>query len=266
VSAAPEIRIVGELVVIEQGRKRLQQAPVGSWVEALVGAAGRGAPRVLPRGTRMLLERRDAVALALEMAPGAHTVRWLADDSRVPFGRGARYAERFLSFPWLVLLVVLRGGELTGLQQLYYRTESLDAGEELRMPNLYNVAEGYGLRSWLCLQHASPVAELPFPRKLEGVVEHLLFAAFNRSAEMHEGNSLWSRPPCDPRVASLDAWEAATRENPLFALDVPWPQAGTRLGAELEAMLDRVVAPLVPRCAQDLCGLVTGAAAAGRGR
>jgi hypothetical protein len=266
VSAGPEIRIAGEHVLVEQGRRRLQQAPLGRFLDALLGAAGQGARRVLPRGTRMVLERRDAVALAVEVAPGARRVRWLADDSRAPFGRGARYVERCLSFPWLILLVVLRRGELTGLQQLYYRNESLDAGEELRLPNLYNVAEGHGLRCWLCLQHASPVAGLPFARKLEGVVEHLLFAAFNRSAELHEGNSYWGRLACDPRVATLDAWEAATRENALFALEVPWQPAGTTLAVELEAMLDRVAAPLLARRAEDLCGLVTGAAAAGAGR
>lgn len=262
-SAAPELRLVGERAVVEQGGRRLAQAPVARFVEHLVRAAGLPGPGVLPRGTRMVLERRDAVALAVELAPGARTVRWLADDSRVPFGRGALYQERFLSFPWLVLLVVLRGGELTGLQQLYYRRESLDQGEELCLPNLYNVAEGYGLRCWLCLQQAHPVAELPFARKLEGVAQHVFGAAFNRSAERHEGNSYWSRLPCDPRVASLDAWERATRQNPLFALEVSWTRAGTTLGVELAAMLDRVVAPLAPRRAQDLCGLVSGAAAAG---
>ncbi|MEN8184808.1 MAG: hypothetical protein ABFS46_19990 [Myxococcota bacterium] len=257
----PQIRIVGDRVVVEQGRRRIHETPLSDVVAAIARAAERpGKPRVLPRGVRLVRERRDAVALAVEIPPRARTVRWLAGDSGKPFGRGASYREYFLSFPYVVLLIVLRRGELTGLQQLYYRVEGLDAGEELLLPNLYNVAEGYGQRCWLCLQNLGSVAELPWPGKVERISEHLFSAAFNQSAENHEGNSYWSSANAvDTRVKTPEAWDAASRENPWFALEVPWRPAKTTASAELEGMLDRVVAPLALSTSMDLAGLITGA-------
>jgi hypothetical protein len=264
--AEPQVRIVGERVIVEQGRRRLLEAPLGAVVSAIVAAVERpGRGRVLPRGVRMVRERRDALALAVEIAPRARRVRWLCADSPRPFGRGATYAQYFLSFPYVVVLLVLRQGELTGLQQLYYRVESMDEGEDLLLPNLFNVAQGYGQRCWLCLQNVGPLADLSWGRKVDTISEHLFSAAFNQSAETHEGNSYWSASKAvDARVESPEAWDAATRENPWFSLDVPWRPAETTVTAELDAMLDRVVAPLQIGSSTELSGLITGAQ--GRGR
>jgi hypothetical protein len=259
--AEPQVRIVGDRVIVEQGRRRVLEAPLRAVVSAIVGAVeqpGRG--RVLPRGVRMVRERRDALALAVEIAPRARRVRWLRADSPQPFGRGARYDEYFLSFPWVIVLLVLRQGELTGLQQLYYRVASMDDGEDLLLPNLFNVAKGYGQRCWLCLQNVGPLADLPWGRKVDRISEHLFSAAFNQSAETHEGNSYWSADkPVDPRVESPAAWDAATRENPWFSLDLPWRPAETTVTDELDSMLSRVVAPVEIGTSAELSGLITGA-------
>jgi len=254
------IEIEGDRMTARQGRQVLFEAPLERMIAALSGALEQHGVGILPSGARLWRMRRDAVACALEIPPHARTVLWIAPDSRAPFGPGARYQTRFLAFPYLVLLLVLRGGELTGYQQLYYRTAPLDDGEDLLLPNLLNVARGYEQRCWLCLQHLPRVGRLPWPRKLAAVTEHMFAAAFNRSAEMHEGNSYWSEGrPADPRVATLDAWEAASRKDRRFALDVAWRPAGVTASEELGAMLDRVVAPLRARTAADLVGVIQSA-------
>jgi hypothetical protein len=259
---SPELRIRGDRVSVRQGRKVLVEAPLGGFVERIARGSDRNVePDVLPRGTRLWWRRGDAVAVAVEVGPQARTVRWLADDSEAPFGRGARYRDAFLSFPYIVLLLVFRDGSLTGLQQLYYRTDSLDAGEELLLPNLYNVAEGYGQRCWLCLAKLGDLSELPsWSSKIAAVGDHVFSAAFNQSSERHEGNSYWgAMKTLDPRVKSVEAWEAATRENAWVALDVKWKPAGVTASAELRSMLDRAVAPASLENATDLAGLVAGA-------
>ena len=261
-ASSPELRIRGDRVSVRQGRKVLVEAPLDGFMKSLVRASDRDLePDVLPRGARLWWRRGDAVAVAVEVGPQARTVRWLADDSEVPFGRGARYRDAFLSFPYIVLLLVFRGGALTGLQQLYYRNDSLDAGGELLLPNLYNVAEGYGQRCWLCLQNLRDVGRLPsWSSKIAAVGDHVFSAAFNQSSEMHEGNSYWgAMKTLDPRVKSVEAWEAATRENAWFALDVKWRPAGVTASVELRSMLDCVVAPSNLANATDLAGLVAGA-------
>ena len=264
----PEIRILGDRVEVRQGRKTLQQAPLAA-VLAAVAATAQHAPScgIVPQGVRLWYERRDAVAVAIEIPARARTVRWLSDRSPAPYGRRARYEECFLGFPFMVILIVLRRGELTGVQQLYYRREPLDAGENLLLPNLCNVAQGYGLRCWLCLQNLQPLVRLTWPQKVAAIAEHVFSAAFNESSERHEGNSFWtSHPPVDPRVATLGAWREATRKNAWFALELPWRPAGTTASVELASMLDRVVAPSRVHTAADLWSLISTAKRGERGR
>ena len=147
---------------------------------------------------------------------------------------------------------------MTGLQQLYYRREPLDAGEELLLPNLYNVAHGYGQRCWVCLANLADLSPLPWADKVGAVVDHVFTASFNRSSEAHEGNSYFGTTRgLDPRLASLEAWQDATRRNPRFSLDVPWRSAETTVSAELTAMLACTVGPLAIDTATDLAGLIT---------
>lgn len=263
---SPEVRISGERVTVHLGRRRIGETSVGTALELLAGLEGRGpGMHVLPRGVRIWHERGDALGVAVEVAPQCRTLRWLAEDSKKPFGPGARYLEYFLALPWVVLLLVLRGGTLTGYQQLYYRTAPLDPAGDLLLPNLPNVAEGYGQRCWVCLQSLQRAGPLAFETLIGKVVEHVYTAAFNRSSEVHEGNSWFGRMrDLDPRVATPEAWQAATRENRAFPLQVPWRPAGTTAAAELGAMLDRVVAPTRPRTSGDLATLLVHAAAPGK--
>jgi len=266
----PELRIAGDQVRALRGRSRLLEAPLAALLDRLARRGERSpACHVLPRGARMLVQRGDATAVALEVPPHARTVHWLADDSPAPFGPAARYRECFLGFPYVVLLVVFHRAQLTGMQQLYYRVRPLLAGgdDELLLPNLYNVAEAYQQRCWLCLQHLRGHAARSWPELADAVSQHVFGAAFNRSAEQHEGNSYWSRMRAvDERVASVAGWEEATRADPWFPLAVSWQPAGTTARAELLAMLDRVVAPPPEQpTALDLVGMLPGAGRA-RGR
>jgi hypothetical protein len=147
---------------------------------------------------------------------------------------------------------------LTGQQQLYYRTESLDAGEELNLPNLYNVAKGYKQRCWVCLEQLDDLSELSWPLKVSRIVDHVFSAAFNRSSEEHEGNSYWTRQQSvDPRVASMKAWEEASREDRRVGLAVPWEPAGTTASAELRKMLNNVVRTKQIRSSGELAALIS---------
>jgi len=259
--SASELAIVGDRVILRDGRGVVLEAPLARVLEEMAQAGDRQAScPVLPAGTRRWIERRDLTAVAVELPPQARMVRWLADGSRLPFGNRAVYERYFLAFPYVELLLVFRRGALTGYQQLYYRTASIEQGEDLLLPNLYNVAEGYGQRCWLCLVNVRDVTRLAWPAKINAVIEHVFGAAFNQSSEVHEGNSYWSAMrELDRRLASPEAWQEATRENPRFALDVAWRPAETTVTAELTAMLDHIEAPLRVQTAADLSNILTRA-------
>jgi hypothetical protein len=199
--------------------------------------------------------RGDLKVLVMEEKPQVRTVRWLADESPVPFGTGAVYRTARLAFPFIVTVVAFRAGGLTGYQQCFYRTEPLAAwSDPLFYPNLYNVANGYGQPCWLCLVKVrSDLARLSWNDKVREIRRHLWGAGFNKSSEMHEGMSYWgAMRTLDPRVKSLDAWEEASQKDPLFPLKVKWKPSGRTLGDVIDAMLERVG----PRCPQTVADLV----------
>lgn len=258
-----EIRIVQDRVEVRQGREKLAAVPLEGFLSQIVQASDRSADcEILPRCVRVWRERGDATAVVLEVPRHARTVRWVASGEGRPFGPKARYETRFLAFPYIILLLVFRRGQLTGFQQLYYRRKPLDSSaasqQELLLPNLLNVAKGYGQRCWVCLQNLEIRASQPWSKKIDAIIDHVFNAAFNRSSEVHEGNSYWgSIGRVDPRLESVEAWERASKQNPLFVLDVPWTSAGTTVGAELQSMLDQVLSVPSLGTATELAGLIT---------
>jgi hypothetical protein len=264
--SAAELTIVGDRVILRDGDGIMLEVPLARVVDEIAHAGDRQPScQILPVGTRRLMERRDLTALAVELPPQARMVRWLADGSRMRYGRRAVYQRYFLAFPYIELLLVFRGGALTGYQQLYYRTASIEQGEDLLLPNLYNVADGYGQRCWLCLVNVPDVTRLSWPEKIDAVVEHVFGAAFNQSSEMHEGNSYWgAMRDLDPRLASPEAWQEATRANQRFVLEVPWRAAHTTVTAELRAMLDHIEPAAPVETAADLSNFLARAGRRGR--
>jgi hypothetical protein len=104
------------------------------------------------------------------------------------------------------------------------------------------------------------VSALAWPAKLHKIADHVFTSGWNRSSEVHEGNSYWSAMrEIDPRVASAAAWQEASRQNARFALEVAWRPADTTTSAELAAMMDRVLVPSGLGTATELAGLVTAA-------
>ncbi len=257
----PEVHIIGDAVTVRHGRHALVSAELADVVAELVsGFEHSPSCGVLPRDVRMWRQRDEVVGLVVEIPCHARTIRWLSEDSRSDFGSGAYYANYFLGFPYVELLLVFRRGSLTGMQQLYYRRAPLGEDEELLLPNLYNVAEGYGQRCWVCLVNMRDVGRLHWSAKVEAIVDHLFSSAWNRSSEVHEGNSYWgAMRDLDPRVNSIEAWQDATRANPRFALDIPWKPAGTTATAELRMMLDRVQSELKVSNSTHLAGIVSRA-------
>jgi hypothetical protein len=265
----PELRISGSTVQVRSGRTRLAEVAVSDFVRAVGRASPAGPDVVVPRGVRVSRQLGDVLAVAVEIPPGARRVRWIRDDSAEPFGDGAEYREAQLAFPFVIVLLVLHRGRLTGQQQLYYRTAPLESADDpLLLPNLYNVAKGYGQRCWLCLQHVKQQPEWTPDQTISIAIDHTFSAAFNRSADVHEGNSYWeSMRDVDPRVSSVEAWEEATRADRCFPLGVAWRPAETCIRAEFDAMLAEIHASLPPEPnATHLAGLVTQARGARRRR
>lgn len=249
-SAAPGansiIEVAEDRAVWRRNGQQLGVLPLHDLVARIQRASGD--PRTWqlhPRPVRLMVPRRGGrvVGAVIEMPAGPRQVRWLSPTSRLPFGPGARYETRQLSFPWVVLVIVFVDGELCNWQQAFFRPipiESLD--DELYFTNLLNVARGYDQESWVCLVNLrEELSGRSWEDRVRTVTDHFWQASFNRSAETHENNSFWGdAKTIDRRFDSAAAWEAATRENPYFTLGVRWRRAPNTLGQVLARMLDQV--------------------------
>jgi hypothetical protein len=238
------IEVVGEKVVYKQDGREVMAVPVADFIKTVAEQSDyRPMPEAIPEGVRFTHSRGDATVVVIEEKPQLRTVRWLSDSSPTPYGKKAVYRATRLAFPFVVIIFALRNGGLTGQQQLFYRAAPLERlSDPLLYPNLYNVANGYGQVCWLCLANLKQdLSRLSWEEKVREVRKHVWGAGFNQSSEMHEGMSYWqTMRRVDQRVASLSAWEEASKRDPFFTLQVKWRPVGMSVGDVIEQMLSAV--------------------------
>jgi hypothetical protein len=220
----------------------------------------------LPGCVRFFYQRDAARVVVIELPHQVRNVRWISANSPVPFGPESKYDAVTLAFPYVVIAVLFCGPQLSGYQQLFYRTEPVvSETDSLLESNLLNVADGYGLQSWWCLQgmQRKDMASLTWNARIARVVEHFWEAGFNRSSEHHEFNSYWQKAlkqKLDSRISSVEAWRENTAKDPTFVLNVPWKPAGHTILDVAEALLARAAAVQPPATATELATLLCRAA------
>jgi len=258
------IELAGDLAVCRQDGVEVYSAPLPDFMAALARQSDyQMLPDAIPEGVRFIRQRGDVVVVVMETHPSVRTVRWLADDSPVPYGKGAVYRTARLAFPFVIVVVTFRGGGLTGFQQCFYRTEPLEKlTDPLLLPNLFNVADiekTRKIKCWLCLANLqTDLRPLQWSEKLRVIRSHLWGGAWNRSSELHEGNSYWgTMRGLDSRVKSLDAWEQAARVDPLFPLKVQWKPLGKTAGEIIEEMLAMAHPPPPPVTVEQLASVLS---------
>ncbi len=200
---------------------------------------------MLPPGTRWARRTPGGFVLVHETPNVVMNLRWIARESEAPYGEEAIYRDVRLSLPYIVVFahygVRARQLVLSDRNECYFRTSPLKSEDDpLFFPALLNCSrfstpEGHPL-SWICTQNLDrgPLRGMNHPNRylqasLGILLHHLFHAAFNRSSELSELTSWFTSTVdagVDPRLASVEAWEEGTRENPLMALDVPWLPTG----------------------------------------
>lgn len=208
---------------------------------------------ILPDGVKNALPVKGGVILVHQTPPQVWGFRWIANDSETEFGPGTKYRTVRLGLPYVIVLAMFgtaKRGEvaLSHSNECYFSNSPIEAERldtSLCYPALLNCSkvsleEGGGLPlSWICTQHmpkkdlrGHKTMDAAFQCGLGALLRHLFESGFNRSSEHHEGASGFSASvdaKIDPRVASVEAWEKATSEDPLFALEVPWLPVGHTL-------------------------------------
>ena len=195
---------------------------------------------VLPSGVKAVITEGGTTIWVYECPPCLQRFLWIAPDSPVPFGPGTQYRPVRLALPYLIMLVVFAADasgdlQLAGANECFFRIEPLKTLDDpLLYPALLNCSrfeppDGRPL-SWICTQHLKSTPAMRDPEvskrltaSFEALRHCLLETGFNFSSEHHEHSS-WFTESCqvDPRINTVAAWEAASAENALFVLEVPW--------------------------------------------
>jgi hypothetical protein len=195
---------------------------------------------VLPDGIKAVITEGAITLWVWECPPCLHRFLWIAPDSPAPFGPGTKYRPVRLALPYLIMVVVFATDangslQLTGANECFFRVEPLKTLDDpLLYPPLLNCSRfeppaGRPL-SWICTQYLKPTPAMQDPNlskrltaSFEALRHSLLETGFNLSSEHHEYAS-WFAESCkvDPRIHTVEAWEAASAKNPLFVLEVPW--------------------------------------------
>lgn len=202
---------------------------------------------ILPDGVKAVLSRGAIEIWIHESPPQVRRFNWIREDSPVPFGEGATYRSVRIALPYLITFAVFapgRRGKLTlsGSNECFFANKPLGSwSDELHYPALLNCSkfdpqDGKPL-SWICTQFlersfdAEPDTSSRQRLAFGALLHCLLETGFNYSSEHHEANSWYSESrSVDLRIATVDAWEKATGENGLFAIEVPWLPTGLNLG------------------------------------
>ncbi len=195
---------------------------------------------VLPDGVKAALTEGGVTIWVYERPPGVHRFLWIAPDSPAPFGEGTRYRTVRIALPYLIVLVVFVAHSsgrlfLSGANECFFRVQPLKSLDEpLFYPALLNCSrfeppDGRPL-SWICTQHLKPTPAMSDPDLNKSLTAGfnvlrrcLLESGFNLSSEHHEFSSWFTASrEVDPRIRTVEAWEQATAQDPLFVLEVPW--------------------------------------------
>jgi hypothetical protein len=205
---------------------------------------------VIPRGVEWMDTRGPMTIWAHVTPPRVYNFQWVAPDSPVRFGSGAKYRPVQLALPYLVVMAVFEDGVLSGVNECFFRVAPLDdETDELLYPALLNCSrfeppDGKPL-SWICTAKldTGPVRRCRDPKKrmrvgLKALLHCLLDAGFNYSSDDHEFSSWFTESTrVDPRVKTVEDWEQASKD-PLFVLDVPW----LKTGKSVRQVADRIFA------------------------
>lgn len=188
---------------------------------------------LLPPGTRVVRTAGPNTAFVVELAPQVRRLRW--GTGRM--GDGGSYREVRLAFPYVICLLLFFREEFEEFR-LYYRTGPLEAlTDPLLCPNLLNVQGGTDLMASCraCLRgRPTGLSYHPIAEQVPRLLEYFWETGFNADVE---DDAFTRSQSLDPRIASVEAWGAATAADPLFVLKLSWTPAGCALGEAIDRLI-----------------------------
>jgi hypothetical protein len=172
---------------------------------------------ILPPGLRWLCRKKDLLHLVVEHPPQCRTLR----VSRGKKGEND-YQPYRLAFPYIIYVLTFYREDFEEMK-MFFRNATLtsptDTLYHTNLPNVRGEPGHYGSQR-VCLRYRPEMLEgVPLAEAVPALIEFFWSTGFNQDIA---GSAFERAQGRDPRFASLAAWEAASRINPLFPLEVDW--------------------------------------------
>jgi hypothetical protein len=175
---------------------------------------------ILPPGTRWVCRRKDLLNVVVEHPPQCRTLRVSSGK------KGADDYQPFqLAFPYIVYVLTFYRDDFEEMK-MFFRNHTLNSLNDIlyhtNLPNVRGEPGHYGSQR-VCLRYRPEMLEgVPLAEAVPALIEFFWSTGFNQDI----ANSAFERAQTlDPRFAGFAAWEAASRENPLFPLELDWEPA-----------------------------------------
>jgi hypothetical protein len=200
----------------------------------------------LPDGVKFVKWDAPFLCVVHQLPAQVRLLRWIRDDSPVPYGPGALFQDRRLSMPYSITFVIYcwvsERLSLTSYNELYFRNEPLQiCTDRLCYPALLNVScidAPRRKRAWLCTQNLLADPSSSWASQLGALLDHTWNGAFTLSSEQHEGASWYGEShQVHEDLYPVERWERATARQEAFALHVPWLPAPLNVAETMAAML-----------------------------
>jgi len=188
---------------------------------------------LLPSGARWAILRGPSLIITVEHPPHVRLVRW----SEKALDEPGSYRRTRLAFPYTVYLLLFHYGAFEEMR-LFYRNAPLNSEEDrLCMPNLWNISasESPLAKCRVCLRGRPSFDDLTVAGQAQAAIEFFWNAGFNLDIE---SNCFRRASALDGRIATLEAWERASADDPLFPLAIQWEGAVPSLRKAAEHLLD----------------------------
>jgi hypothetical protein len=187
---------------------------------------------LLPPGARWMATRKDLVFLAVEHLPQCRSLRASWEKKG-----GEDYRTYRLAFPYILYLLSFYRGDLQEMK-MFYRPGPLTSLDDTlyhtNLPNVRGEPGHYGSQR-VCLRYRPEMLEgVPLAQSVPTLIEFFWSTGFNQDIK---GSAFERAQNLNPSIASFEAWESATEQDPLFPLQIDWePTDRTIPGLWLECL------------------------------
>ncbi len=213
----------------------------------------------IPDNVRWLCESGKHAVYIIELQPELRSILWTDYPHNEWYEEDDAVAGTYtVATPYVILKVPFYKSRILGDVEVFYRNQPLQSiDDELYHTNLHNVKQFYSSKGYLCCDGLTVSPGLDRAEVLGELVNHLWSGEFN--LELGQNFENFANSGHDKRLATIDAWQAASLADPKFVLGVKWLHANVTVRDLIEIHFRNQAIGVSPASSSQLGNLILSA-------